>query len=110
MLTLPIKRKWFDMIVSGEKKEEYRDATLYYIKRFHFMGACGPLNLEGIRKEGYKIILRAGYRKDSPKCLISCWIDYGHGKAEWGAAPGVKYFRLHITDVQEVKENAEHGH
>ena len=21
MLTLPIKRKWFDMIVSGEKKE-----------------------------------------------------------------------------------------
>lgn len=25
MLTLPIKRKWFDMIVSGEKKEEYRE-------------------------------------------------------------------------------------
>ena len=24
MLTLPIKKKWFDMIASGEKKEEYR--------------------------------------------------------------------------------------
>ena len=23
MLTLPIKKKWFDMIKSGEKKEEY---------------------------------------------------------------------------------------
>lgn len=25
MLTLPIKKKWFDMILSGEKREEYRD-------------------------------------------------------------------------------------
>jgi hypothetical protein len=23
MLTLPTKKKWFDMILSGEKKEEY---------------------------------------------------------------------------------------
>lgn len=27
MLTLPIKKKWFDMIVSGEKKEEYRETN-----------------------------------------------------------------------------------
>ncbi len=25
MLVLPIKKKWFDMICSGEKKEEYRE-------------------------------------------------------------------------------------
>ena len=25
MLTLPIKKQWFDMILSGEKKEEYRE-------------------------------------------------------------------------------------
>ena len=25
MLTLPIKKKWFDMIRSGEKNEEYRE-------------------------------------------------------------------------------------
>ena len=29
MLTLPIKKKWFDMIVSGEKKEEYREIKPY---------------------------------------------------------------------------------
>ena len=34
MLTLPIKRKWFDMIASGEKKEEYRALTDYYDTRF----------------------------------------------------------------------------
>ena len=29
MLILPIKKKWFDMIVSGEKKEEYREIKHY---------------------------------------------------------------------------------
>lgn len=29
MLILPIKRKWFDMILSGEKKEEYREIKPY---------------------------------------------------------------------------------
>ena len=33
MLILPIKRKWFDMILSGEKKEEYRDIKPYYDTR-----------------------------------------------------------------------------
>lgn len=28
-LTLSLKKKWFDMIASGEKKEEYRKLTLY---------------------------------------------------------------------------------
>lgn len=34
MLVLPIKKKWFDMIASGEKKEEYREVKEYYNKRF----------------------------------------------------------------------------
>lgn len=33
-LVLPIKRRWFDMIVSGEKKEEYRDIKPFYTSRF----------------------------------------------------------------------------
>ena len=28
-MILLIKKKWFDMILSGEKKEEYRDVKLY---------------------------------------------------------------------------------
>ena len=30
MLILPIKKKWFDMIASGEKKEEYREIKRKY--------------------------------------------------------------------------------
>lgn len=34
MLVLPIKKKWYDMLLSGEKKEEYRELKPYYTKRF----------------------------------------------------------------------------
>ena len=33
MLVLPIKKKWFDMIINGEKQEEYRELKPYYHKR-----------------------------------------------------------------------------
>ena len=33
MLILPIKKKWFDMIKLGEKKEEYREIKPYWTKR-----------------------------------------------------------------------------
>lgn len=34
MLILTLKKKWFDMIRSGEKKEEYREIKPYYTSRF----------------------------------------------------------------------------
>ena len=33
-MILPIKKKWYDMILSGKKKEEYREIKPYYIVRF----------------------------------------------------------------------------
>lgn len=33
ILYLSVKKKWFDMIVSGEKTEEYRVHKLYWTKR-----------------------------------------------------------------------------
>ena len=38
MLILPIKKKWFDMILSGEKTEEYRKIDGYYMVRFSNIG------------------------------------------------------------------------
>lgn len=34
VLYLNLKRKWFDMIVFGEKKEEYREIKFYWIRYF----------------------------------------------------------------------------
>lgn len=99
MLTLPIKRIWFDMIASGEKGEEYRALTDYYDTRF----SNAPRFLEDGKWQFY-VILRAGYKKDSPVMAICCWLDIGTGKPEWGAEPGVEYFRLHITWKGEARE------
>lgn len=33
MLVLPIKKKWYDMILSGEKTEEYREIKDIYSKQ-----------------------------------------------------------------------------
>ena len=45
MLILPIKKKWFDMIASGEKTEEYREIKPYYDSRF--MNAFGFILVGG---------------------------------------------------------------
>ena len=92
MLTLPIKKQWFDMIKSGEKTEEYRDVTPYYNSRFKKM-------LEG---EHY-ILLRNGYGKHRPtiKCLIT--IDMGYGVPEWGARVGKIYYILKIIERESDK-------
>ena len=43
VLTLPVTKKWFDKISSGEKTEEYREIKLYWMVRLfpnHFKKKC----------------------------------------------------------------------
>lgn len=100
MLVLPIKKKWYDMILSGEKKEEYREIKKYYETRFknvfgsHFMS---KLDTECPAKE---IIFRNGYSKKSPSFIAKCKLRIGEGKTEWGAEEGIKYYILEILEVR----------
>lgn len=61
-LTLPLKGIYFDQIKAGEKTEEYRLVTLYWVRR-----------LEG-RRYG-RIILTRGYpkRTDTARRLVLPW-------------------------------------
>ncbi len=86
MLTLPIKKKWYDMILSGEKKEEYREIKPYYDSRFK--------NFTG----GY-IAFRNGYSKTSPTIVCLCRLRIGPGKEEWGAVKDKKYYILEVLEV-----------
>lgn len=36
VLTLWVKKEWFDKIVSGEKKEEYREIKPYWVARLYY--------------------------------------------------------------------------
>ena len=60
-LNLTIERKWFDMIASSEKREEYRDCENRQVRRAylwaandHYWGETKPV-----------AIFRNGYRMDS---------------------------------------------
>lgn len=92
MLTLPIKKKWFDMIVNGQKHEEYRDVTPYYNSRF-----------ERYEEKEIEIMLRNGYSKSSPSVIVRCIpsIQYG-GVSEWGALPNKFYWTLDIYDIVDL--------
>ena len=96
MLTLPIKKKWFDMILSGEKQEEYREMTPYYQVRFKNLWKFAPFN--GSLRE---IRFRNGYSGNSPSFVAKCTLKTGTGKVEWGAEPGKKYYILKIHEISD---------
>lgn len=103
MLILPIKKKWFDMIKSGEKKEEYREIKPYYNSRFSFLD---EIDKSGRTLRTYltrmEIIFRNGYSSNSPKIKCDVEIIKGYGKEEWGAIPLKKYYVLRILNVEEI--------
>lgn len=110
MLTLPIKKKWFDMILSGEKKEEYREINPYYNERFQnlfgmvWIGdnfvSCNTIGLDECAKDNIQeICFRNGYSSKSSSFIAKCGIEVGEGKPEWGAEPNKNYYVLLIHEV-----------
>lgn len=95
MLTLPIKKKWFDMILLGEKKEEYREIKPYYETRFRNAWKGSLIGGNAHRK----IMFRNGYSKISPSFVAKCTLSVGTGKEEWGAEKGKEYFILTIHEI-----------
>ena len=111
MLVLPIKKKWFDMIKSGEKKEEYREIKPYWTSRFNhefdkMLNSIVPHNVErDLRKYPLwlSVFLRNGYAKYSPTIECRCKLRIGQGNPEWGAEPNKEYYILDILEVTNDK-------
>ena len=88
MLTLTIKKKWFDMIKSGEKKEEYREIKPYWTKRFYNnlydIKIVDNITKINIFEAQGTVIFKNGYQKDAPqiKCFIN--LEKNIGKPKWG--------------------------
>lgn len=104
MLTLPIKRKWFDMILSGEKKEEYRDDTYYW--RTRLIRADGDSSIFstniGEPNGNFYVLIRVGYNKSYPTARLCVRWKKGAGKPEWGAEPDKEYNVLEILHVANL--------
>lgn len=91
-LHLTLKKKWFDMIASGEKKEEYREIKDYWTKRLlHTDLSLNPYWL---------VQFRNGYSKDAPTITLVCkGISISEGNPKWGAVEFQKYFVIELGNI-----------
>ena len=91
VLTLSVKKEWFDKILSGEKKEEYREIKPYWVARLYYdrFGKLSPKMVKELTDHIIKygdtenfeakngigvsfvpythVLFINGYRKDSPR-------------------------------------------
>lgn len=98
ILPLVLKGKWYDMIASGEKKEEYRDAKIFWEKR-----------IENILRHPNSIIIAfsRGYKKQDMFfiCdgirLMHESTKSGRRKVEWGE-PETPHFVIQLGERVEL--------
>ena len=129
-LHLVLKRKWWDMIASGEKKEEYRDFTPFYVKRlcdnpcFNKQGEIIERNiidkwtLDACEKRGIDLKTAWANGNIIPKDYSSVTFHFGYtnktmvysvkdisvgeGRTEWGAETGKEYFIIKLGERIDV--------
>lgn len=86
-LHLVLKHKWYDLIESGEKKEEYRAVTQYWMRRLiedvdevEEGDACCRVCYADYNH----VCFHRGYTSTTMTFIVKS-IEVGEGKPEWGA-------------------------
>ncbi len=123
-LRLPVKTQWFEITKAGIKKEDYREITPYWIKRFvendidltideikEGLFALSEGHTEDHVYEVYGVSFKIfnqnqmtlGYPKTTDtKRIISLehkGIEIGYGNPEWGAEPNKLYFIIKHGEI-----------
>ena len=86
ILKLVLKGKWYEMIESGEKTEEYREIKPYWITRLcdeFYTDMWGHIELYNC-KHFDAVRFSYGYTNKT-MCFEIKSISIGVGKSEWGA-------------------------
>jgi hypothetical protein len=124
-LRLTLKKKWFDMILSGEKKEEYREIKEYWVRRLiDFKEDVEPEVLDefitdlsmpyfrhhsvrelfkyfGASFKKFDVVeFKNGYNSHNPYFIIDLlWIEIDAGLEDQGAEDGKFYFVLRLGEI-----------
>jgi hypothetical protein len=120
-LDLVLKGKWYDMIESGMKTEEYREIKDYWCKRLQGFGkprVCpyslpsnddkricqmkGSHCLSGASPIYDKVRFRRGYTNKSMTFEIA-FMRVGQGNVEWGAPADTNVFIIKLGKRVEEK-------
>ena len=101
ILHLNLKAKWYDMIESGIKKEEYREIKPFWEKRlfekFQHIDENGETVYTKIAKDYDVVKFIYGYTKRSMMFKLDN-IVINTGNPDWGAEEGVKYFVIKLGE------------
>jgi hypothetical protein len=93
ILHLTLKKRWFEMIASGEKREEYREIKSYWTTRL-------------TNKKYDAVQFTNGYSKNAPRVTFELNdILSGLGVVEWGAPVSTPVFILRLGRI--ISRNAE---
>ncbi len=109
ILHLTLKKKWFDMILSGEKKEEYREIKPYWEKRlWREFYADNGLMVDIYGRDSsihFDVIkLKNGYAKDAPMMTLKCkGISIGKCKGDWSDMAIEDHFIIGLGKILETK-------
>ena len=129
ILDLPLKAKWYEMIESGNKKEEYREIKKYWIGRLAKCGGHNSYEKTGFYckkaicfscitrgngfhpKEYTHVRFRFGYTKRTMLFELES-ITIGVGNTNWGAPDNEYVFILKLGKCikkghQEYKDYAQ---
>lgn len=87
VLHLILKKRWFDMIASGEKLEEYREIKPFWDARF--------------KEKDFDVIqLRNGYAKHAPIMIVDfLGMEIGRGKKKWGGGGDKDLYVLRLGKI-----------
>lgn len=117
-LNLVLKHKWYDMIESGEKKEEYREIKQYWVNRllnvrrdfaYDFDAYSDCVSMLGTETEHAMNAMDAVYRDYDCVCFHKGYtsttmifaiksIKIGQGDPEWGAPTDREVFVIKLGD------------
>lgn len=104
ILHLTLKKKWFDMILSGEKKEEYREVKPYWITRLSGKWEKGDDGTQSITPSYDQVLFTNGYGKNAPQMLVELTaLDIGNAKPEWSDNWQGDVFKIKLGNIIETK-------
>lgn len=97
ILHLNLKTNWFELIYSGEKKEEYREIKPFWNRIF-----SSNIKIKGKFYHPTDVIIcfSNGYSKTRKQMFLECTgMLIREGKQEWGAEPGKRYYVLKLGNI-----------
>lgn len=110
ILHLTLKKKWFDLIASGKKKQEFREFKEYWVTRLFTPEKIDEHHTEYHSREYDEIHFKNGYGPNVPfmrvEYINSFFCPFEYAEGEHGEDIRCDQIVINLGDVLEVRADA----